>query len=110
MKPFPATSLMMTESVTQNNSIYHEPLRFCNSNTETWTNVFCTNTMLEYFNFLWYISYKIVCIATDYGLDGRGVGVRAPAGAILFLHVVQTGSGTHSASYPMSTRGLFLRG
>jgi hypothetical protein len=27
-----------------------------------------------------------------------------------FLHVVQTGSGVHPASYPMGTGGLFPRG
>jgi hypothetical protein len=35
-------------------------------------------------------------------LDDQGVGLRVPVGARIFiLHVVQTGSGTHSVSYPM---------
>jgi hypothetical protein len=98
----------MTGSDTQNNSIYHESLRFCNSNTETtWTNVFCTNTMLGDLDFLWYICYKTVGIAAGYRLGGQGVGVGTPAGARFFLHVVQTSSGTHSASYPMGTGGSF---
>jgi hypothetical protein len=47
-----------------------------------------------------------------YRQDDRGVGVRFPAGAKYFylLHNVQTGSGAHSASYPMGTRGCFLSG
>jgi hypothetical protein len=49
-----------------------------------------------------------VGIATGYGLDGRGVGVRVPVGSIIFFfHVVQTGSGTHPASYPMGTGVIF---
>jgi hypothetical protein len=49
---------------------------------------------------------SVVGIATDYGLDDRGVGVRVPIGSRIFsLHVVQTGSGAHPASYPMGTRG-----
>jgi hypothetical protein len=39
-------------------------------------------------------------IATGYGLDGRGVGVRVPVGA---LHVVQTGSGAAHSTCLMST-------
>jgi hypothetical protein len=41
-----------------------------------------------------------VGIATGYGMDGRGVAVRVPAGAKCSLYVVETGSGY---------RGLFLR-
>jgi hypothetical protein len=45
-----------------------------------------------------------VGIATDYGLDDRGVGVRVSVGLEFFLlHVVQTGSGVHPTSYPMGT-------
>jgi hypothetical protein len=45
-----------------------------------------------------------VGIATGYGLDDRGVGVRVPVGSeFSLLHVVQTGSGVHPASYPMGT-------
>jgi hypothetical protein len=40
-----------------------------------------------------------VGIGTGYGLDDRGVGVR-----------VQTGSGTHPASYPIGTGGSFPEG
>jgi hypothetical protein len=40
-------------------------------------------------------------------LDGRGVGVRVSVGQDLsLLHVVQTGSGAHSASYTMGIRVL----
>jgi hypothetical protein len=45
---------------------------------------------------------SVVGIATGYGLDGRGVGVR--------VHVVQTGSGVHPTSYPMDTGGSFPAG
>jgi hypothetical protein len=40
---------------------------------------------------------------TGYGLDGRMIGVRFPAGVGSFSlrHRVQTGSGAHSVSYPM---------
>jgi hypothetical protein len=49
-----------------------------------------------------------VGIAAGYGLDGQGVGVRVPAGTrVSFLHVVQTGSGTHLASYQMGNGGSF---
>jgi hypothetical protein len=47
-------------------------------------------------------------IATAYGLNDRGVGPQVPVGARVFslLHVVQTGSVAHPASYPMGSRGL----
>jgi hypothetical protein len=50
-----------------------------------------------------------VGIALGYGLDERGSRVRFPAEAGNFSlhHGVQTGSGAHSASYPMSTRVSF---
>jgi hypothetical protein len=49
--------------------------------------------------------------ATGYVLDDGGVGVRVPVGSrFSLLHVVQTGSGAHPASYPMGTRGSFLGG
>jgi hypothetical protein len=52
-----------------------------------------------------------VGIVTGYWLDGRGVGVQVPEGReFSLLHVVQTGSGNHPASYPMGTRGSFTRG
>jgi hypothetical protein len=51
-----------------------------------------------------------VGIETDYGLNDRMNGVRLPAGAgnLSLPHRVQTGSGAHSASYPMGTRVLYL--
>jgi hypothetical protein len=53
-----------------------------------------------------------VGIALGYGLDVRGSRVRFPAGAENFSlhHRVQNGSGAHSASYPMGTRGYFPGG
>jgi hypothetical protein len=43
---------------------------------------------------------SVVGIATGYGLDDRGVGVRVPVGSqFSLLHVVQTGSGAHLSSY-----------
>jgi hypothetical protein len=45
-----------------------------------------------------------VGIATGYGLHGRGVGVRVPVRVGYYpLHVAQTGSGAHPASYPIDT-------
>jgi hypothetical protein len=50
-------------------------------------------------------------MATGYELAGREVGVRVPVGSRFCpLHVVQTGSGTHPASYPMGTEGAFPGG
>jgi hypothetical protein len=49
-------------------------------------------------------------IATGYGLDGRGIGVRVPVGVFSLLHVVQTDSGAHPASYPMCTGSSFPGG
>jgi hypothetical protein len=53
-----------------------------------------------------------VGIAADYGLDNRMIGVRISAGAGNFSlrHCIQTGSGAHSSSYPMGTRGSFPGG
>jgi hypothetical protein len=47
-----------------------------------------------------------------YKLDDRGSRVRFPAGAENFSlhHRVQTGCGTHPASYPMGTRGSVFPG
>jgi hypothetical protein len=51
-----------------------------------------------------------VGIATAYGLDDREVRVRVPVGSeFSLLHIVQTGSGAHPASYPMGTGGSFSR-
>jgi hypothetical protein len=49
--------------------------------------------------------HSSVGLATGYGLDDRMIGVRFPAGAgnVFLRHHVQTGSGAHSASYPMGT-------
>jgi hypothetical protein len=53
-------------------------------------------------------------IVSDYGLDDRVIEVRSPTGAEDFSSslCVQTGSGAHSASYPMGTGtgSSFLRG
>jgi hypothetical protein len=45
----------------------------------------------------------------SYGLDDGMVGVRFPAESVYFslFHRVQTGSGAHSASYPMGTGDSF---
>jgi hypothetical protein len=44
-------------------------------------------------------------------LDDRGIGVRVPVGQeFSLLHVVQTDSGVHPASYPMGTGSSFPRG
>jgi hypothetical protein len=53
-----------------------------------------------------------VGIALGHGMDDRGSGVQFLAGAGNFSlhHRVQNGSGTHSASYPMGTRGSFPEG
>jgi hypothetical protein len=46
-----------------------------------------------------------VATATVYEPDDRGVGRE-----ISFLHIDQTGSGTHPASYPMRMGGAFPEG
>jgi hypothetical protein len=54
---------------------------------------------------------RAVCIATVYGLDRRGVGVRLPLVARFFpFQVVQAVSGAHLASYPRGTGGSFPGG
>jgi hypothetical protein len=56
----------------------------------------------------WRSRNSLLGIATGYGLDDRGVGVRVPAGSrIYLLYVVQTGCGVHPTSYRMCTRGIF---
>jgi hypothetical protein len=51
---------------------------------------------------------SVVGIATGYGLDGRGVGVRVPVRSRIFLlHVVQTDSEIHPTSYLLGTGGAF---
>jgi hypothetical protein len=51
-------------------------------------------------------------VGLGYGLDDRGSRVRVPPGAGNFSlhHRVQNGSGAHSTSYPMGTRGSFPGG
>jgi hypothetical protein len=47
-----------------------------------------------------------VGIATAYGVDDRGGGVRALVQSeFSLLHIVETGSGAHPTSYPMGTGG-----
>jgi hypothetical protein len=53
---------------------------------------------------------RVVSIATGYGLDDLGFGVRVPVGSRIFFVVAQTGSGGHPASYSMSTGGYFSGG
>jgi hypothetical protein len=49
---------------------------------------------------------SLVGIATSYGLNDRGVGVRVPVESRIFLlKIVQTGSEVHPTSYPMGTGG-----
>jgi hypothetical protein len=57
--------------------------------------------MTEYF--LSEIISNAVDIVTGYGLDDRSFGVRE----FQFLHIVNTTSRAHRASYPMGTQGLF---
>jgi hypothetical protein len=65
---------------------------------------------ISFFKKSWSLD-SAVGIATCYGLDDRGVGVRFPVGTVFFpLHVVQTGFGTHPASYPVGTVGSFPGG
>jgi hypothetical protein len=52
-----------------------------------------------------------VGIATGYGLEDGGFGVRVPVGQeFSLLHVVQAVSGVHPTSYTMGTGGSFLGG
>jgi hypothetical protein len=54
---------------------------------------------------------SVVGIATSYGLDDRGVGVRVPIDKkFSVLKIVQTGSEIHPTSYPMGTGGSFPGG
>jgi hypothetical protein len=48
---------------------------------------------------------------TAYGLDDGGIGVRDPVRArLVFVHVVQTGSGAHPVSYLMCKEDSFSGG
>jgi hypothetical protein len=59
---------------------------------------------------MWGGGDSAVGIAIGYWLDGRGVGVRVPLGVrYSLLHVVQTGSGAHLASYSICTGSSFPR-
>jgi hypothetical protein len=63
----------------------------------------------------WYLFDRsrdsVVGIATGYGLDDRGVGVRVLVGSeFSLLHVVQTGSGAQPDSYTRGTVGSVLGG
>jgi hypothetical protein len=51
-------------------------------------------------------------IVSDYRLDDRAIEVRSPTGAEDFSSslCVQTGFGTHPASYPVGTGSLFPGG
>jgi hypothetical protein len=52
-----------------------------------------------------------VVIATNYGLDDRGVRVRVPVDQeFSLLQIVQTGSEVHSTPNPMGTGGSFPGG
>jgi hypothetical protein len=84
-----------------------------------------TPTSSKCFLPLWYSDYILVyvchidrsrvssgSIVSDYGLDGRAIGVRSPAGAKDFSSSLcdQTGSGAHPASCTMGTGGPFPGG
>jgi hypothetical protein len=56
---------------------------------------------------LWY--YTSVVIAMGYGLDGPG-SILGKTRFLSLLHSVETGSGPHTASYPMSAGEDFLGG
>jgi hypothetical protein len=57
------------------------------------------------------IIISAVGIATGYGLDRRGIGVRVLAGAKLSPpDIVHTVSGAHPTSYPIGNGGHFPRG
>jgi hypothetical protein len=51
-----------------------------------------------------------VGIATGYGLDNKRGQSSSPGRVKNFLHVAQTGSGAHPASFPMDIGGSFSRG
>jgi hypothetical protein len=50
-------------------------------------------------------------IATGYGLEGGGVGVRIPVGQeCSLLHAIHTESGVHPTSYTTGTGDFFFGG
>jgi hypothetical protein len=54
---------------------------------------------------------SVVGIATSYGLDDRGVGVRVPlCKEFSLLQIVQTDSEVHPTFYPIGTGGFFPGG
>jgi hypothetical protein len=64
--------------------------------------VFCSETLVEGSR------DSSVGIATGYGLDNRGVGIRVPGEQeFSLLHAVQTGTGNHPTSYPKDNGGSF---
>jgi hypothetical protein len=54
--------------------------------------------------------YDLCGIALGYVLDDRGFKSPVGAGNFSLYHRIQTGSGSHPASYPMDARGSFLLG
>jgi hypothetical protein len=51
---------------------------------------------------------RVVCMETGYELEDRGSESEYWYGEeFSLLHVIQTGSGAHPASYPMSSQGAF---
>jgi hypothetical protein len=53
--------------------------------------------------------HSLAGIATGYGLQDGGIGVRVPVGQeFSLLHLVQIHSGVHPTSYPMGIVGSFL--
>jgi hypothetical protein len=72
----------------------------------TWTLVMLTKIKYIYYT-LTISRDSAVGIATGWGLDDRGVGVRVPIGDRFFpFYVVQTGSWAQTASYPIGTAGV----
>jgi hypothetical protein len=84
-------------------------LDFCNFQTNTIPLPIMTQTMVTIVIMM--CPGSAICIATAYTLDDWGVGVWVPVGSeFSLLHIIQTGSGAHPASYPMGTGGSFLGG
>jgi hypothetical protein len=53
---------------------------------------------------------RAVGMATGYGLDDGGVGVRVPVGSRIFFMSSRPVPGAHRASCPVGTGGSFPRG
>jgi hypothetical protein len=86
--------------------------KFKIQNFSTSQKLFSVISMKKSTNWLTKSRDSSVSIALGYGLEDRGSKVRFPEGAGNFSlhHRVQNGSGAHSASYPMGTRGSFPGG